>query len=316
MRNGDVICKIRAPFPSCEARGEDVIWNFELPSNDSPEYIMEIISQKDTVAIFEKGRMQHFLVNNDTLFYFGEQARRSHIIMDQRHPLLKYPFLYGDSISGKYNGSGQNESIHFSLIGSGYSVVDGKGYVTDGNDTIRNVIRIHVKDNYKMNYEDGLEETHVEERYLWYCAGSRYPIMEKIQMASSNYGREEVVDSVCYLNLPTMQLNLPIDEENEKILSEIRQQEQNGKKQAIEGVSAKCSDNGRVIEISYQQNLVTDIVFSACDLYGNILAYKQVINQDAGEWHDAIYLTHQPTSNTIAIVIRCGEQIFSLKLSV
>lgn len=316
MRDGDVICKIRVPFSSCEARGENVIWNFELPSNDSPEHIMEIISQNDTVAIFEKDRMQHFLVKNDTLFYWGEQARRSHMIMDQRRPLLKYPFLYGDSISGKYNGLGQNESIHFSLIGSGYSVVDGKGYITDGNDTIRNVIRIHVKDNYIMNYEDGQEETLVEERYLWYCAGFRYPIMESIQMASSNYGREVVVDSVCYLNLPTMQLNLPSDEENEIILSKISQQEQYKRDPAIERVLAKFSGDERAIEISYQQNLATDIVFSACDLYGNILAYKQVVNQNAGEWHESIYLTHQPIGNTIALVIRCGGQIFSIKLSV
>lgn len=92
--------------------------------------------------------------------------------MDQRRPQLKYPFSYGYSISGPYIESGQNEGIRFLLNGSGYSVFDGKGSVTDGYDAIRNVIRIHVKDNCIMNYEDGQEETSREDRYLWYCTGS------------------------------------------------------------------------------------------------------------------------------------------------
>lgn len=143
-RHGDMLCRVELPHVSEGQRGEASIWTLPAIPDDSSDHLQAIRSNGDTVVIYEQNRMLHFLVRGDTLYNKGEQSRRAYRIFSQERPELAYPFQYGDSISGSYESDCQYEGIRYVVSGSGYTVSDGMGLLTDGEDTLHHVLRIHL----------------------------------------------------------------------------------------------------------------------------------------------------------------------------
>ena len=154
LRHGDILCKIEVPYVDPGERGNESIWNLPEIPYDSLEWLQAINSNIDTVAIYESGRILHYFAHGDTLCEKGYQSPRAYKIYSQERPYLRYPFQYGDSISGCFKGECRSENDYFKVEGLGYTVSDGLGCLTDGEDTLRHVTRLHLVDDYVFAYAD------------------------------------------------------------------------------------------------------------------------------------------------------------------
>ncbi|MCF0180273.1 MAG: hypothetical protein HUJ97_08555, partial [Bacteroidales bacterium] len=242
-------------------RGSDIAWNLpEVPYNGK-EYLQAINSNTDTIAVCEEGRILHYLAKEDTLLLKGQQSPRAYRIYSQERPYMRYPFQYGDSISGNYKGYCRDENEYFTLEGFGYTIADGAGYLTDGEDTLKYVTRLHFSDDYVNNYSDGTAERMKEDRYMWYCAGSRYAVMESVK--TSRYENDDMVpiDSISYLYLPYMQLDLAEDAANDQLIAELVSTDAAKGLDAsvISTIDAMLSPDGRIVTVNYQLSSDSDI---------------------------------------------------------
>lgn len=322
LRHGDILCKIEVPYVEQGKRGSESIWRLPEIPDDGKESLQAINSNIDTIAIYEEGRILHYFTHGDTLTYKGQQSPRAYRIYSQERPYMRYPFQYGDSISGAYIGDCRDENEYFPVQGFGYTVADGFGSLTDGEDTLRHVTRIHFFDDLVYNYADGTSGHLVEERYMWYCAGYRYAVMESAKTSIYEDGKLQQIDSFSYLFLPYMQLALAEDEANDQLFAELAAADaaRNAISQgegvgSLASIYATLSADGRSIAIKYQLSTDSDISFYACDITGSLLGSAQYQNRAAGEWQDCLVLDHRPIGNALMLSIRCGNERISLKVS-
>ena len=142
-RSGDELCKLKISFVDEGDAGRNQVWRLGEANRKSRQVRQRISASGDTIAVFEAGRIRHFLMHSDTLMDKGWQSRRAYMLYDELRPTLRYPFAFGDSISGQFSGIGREENVDAARTGFGYTVADGTGILTDGLDTLHNVTRIH-----------------------------------------------------------------------------------------------------------------------------------------------------------------------------
>lgn len=322
MRSGDFLCKVTVDYIDAGESGSNKVWTLGQVTDQSKDFYLGIVSCGDTIAQFEKGCIHHYFMYGDTLSYKGYQQRRTYLLYNEGRSVLCYPFVYGDSISSHYTAEGIDEEFHVTVDGWGYTVADGTGILTDGEDTLRNVTRLHMFDEYVEYYD---EETTIRlrsEQFLWYCAGYRYPVMESLRhIAIEDETTEIPLDSVTYLYLPAMQNNLKEDADNNAILTmfaEAYGQEmlQNGNTAStLSDVHANLSSDGRNLTVSYSLSVLGNLAIYACDVMGNILGSCQCQNRDAGLWQECITLSRTPVANVLMLNIRCNGETTSIKVN-
>ena len=321
LRHGDILSRVEVPYMSEGQRGEGAVWMLPVIPDDSPEFLQSILSNGDTTVIYEKGRMLHYIVRGDTLFNKGEQSRRTYRIYSDERPELIYPYQYGDSLAGCYEGNCMYEDVRYSVRGSGYTVADGVGVLTDGEDTLHHVIRIHLHDDFIDDYGDGVIDQKFTERYRWYCMGYRYPVMETLITYRQEEEEQPQFSSVTYLYLPVMQMGLEEDVPNEELLAQLESSGSGGQGGGqgvsgnLESIDASLSSDGLSLTINYTLGSSIDITFYACDIMGNMLGTSHYQNREAGEWQECLTLSRRPIGNALMLSIRCGEQQLSMKVS-
>ena len=312
-RNGDALCKVQVAYVSPGEKGQDAVWQLGEINRHSEEFMQGIASNGDTIAVFEPTRIVHYVVHGDTLWDKGEQQRRTYRIYSNERPVLRYPFAYGDSIGGTFTARGIDEGIDLMVTGSGYSVADGTGLLTDGIDTLRHILRLHLEDCYTEDYGGQTQLHYVRQHYMWYCAGYRYPVQESFHWSIQEGDQLHPVDSVTYLYLPDMQLELAEDLVNDSIRKQIALWDaQNGKEggiSALADIAATLSPDGRTLTIDYTlTDGATDLTFLACDVMGNVLGSKRIDNIEAGDHQETMTLSRKPVGNAVLLHIECGEE--------
>lgn len=322
LRHGDILCKMEVPYVEAGEQGEEVVWQLGEITDDSREYLQTINSNGDTIAIYEEGRILHYLMRNDTLYNKGMQSRRTYRIFSEERPVLHYPFQYGDSIAGTYAGNGREENYTYQVQGFGYTVADGAGMLTDGVDTLRHIVRLHQVDDYYLD-DRKTEPIHItEEHYQWYCAGYRYAIMESVRTIYCESTKRIPLDSITYLYLPVMQCELAEDEANEALLENLALLDATGSApslmldNALSAINATLSSDGTMLNIDYELDRDTPISFYACDIMGVLLASAQYLTREAGVCHDQLILARRPIGNTLMLRVQCGTQTLLLKVAV
>lgn len=321
-RHDDILCKIEVPHVEQGESGSNVIWYLPAIPDDGKEYLQTINSNTDTIAVYEEGRIQHFMMRNDTLYDKGEQSRRAHKIYSQERPVMHYPFGYGDRIEGRYTGEGRYETLTYTIAGYGYTEADGMGVLTDGEDTLRHVIRLHMHDEYTLDYGQNLPLQHlVEERYIWYCTGYRYPVQEKWQLSLREGDILTSLDSTAFLYLPVMQHeDLAEDPENAQILEDLVGPECSAQDSVFpnspfSAICAALSPDGMTLTLSYELDSDAPLYIVVSDIMGSILGYAHYASRPAGTWQEHINLSRRPVGGIVAINVECGTQSLTMKVS-
>ena len=316
MRNGDNLCRLEIPYVWPGESGRERTWQLGTAKKESPESWKEIISTKDSVAVIGDYDISHFHVSNDSLIFMGEQSRRSFRIFDEGRPELIYPFACGDSIQGGYSGYGKDEDLQYIFSGWGYTMADGEGILTDGTDTIHHVTRIHRHDIYTSTYTDTLVLNTEEDRYSWYSAGSRYPVMESISRKVSSHGIETGHEEVSYLFLPGWQTDLPEDEENEVLAAELKKIDEADilHENPASGISASLTGDGSVLVLSFHLGRTADVALYAVDVTGDVLLSEVMRDREPGDWNERFSLNRKPAGGTLMLTVRCAGQTVTVKV--
>ncbi len=322
-RSGDELCKLKISFVNEGDTGRNQVWRLGEPNKKSQQMRQRITASGDTIAVFEAGRIRHFLMLGNTLMDKGEQSRRAYMLYDELRPSLRYPFAFGDSISGKFSGIGREENVDAARTGFGYTVADGTGIVTDGLDTLRNVTRVHFRDDFTDTYfgADTTQFRTVIDRYAWFCAGFRYPVQESLRWFEADGDSLIPTDSTTYLYLPEMQLaDLADDAVNDSIRTLLANAAAagtsvaNGQISALRDLQAGISADGSRIDLSFSVTEPCNLSFIACDVVGNVIGSAHYANCAFGERQESIVLSRRPVGNTVMLRIESGNETQNMKV--
>lgn len=322
MRSNDLLCKEQVMYVDPGDRGVDCIWNLGHLSAHNKDVLQWIVAKEDTIAIMEQDRISHNIIRGDTLFDKGVQQRRSYCIYSEERPLIHYPFQYGDSIAGSYSGSGIDENTTLSVHGWGYTVADGMGLLTNGEDSLLHIVRIHMFDDCTESY-GGQDSIHIKkDHFFWYCEGYRYPIMESVLCrASIGDTLSLALDSVSYMYLPIFQETLGEDPANELLRAEIALADsiilkKSGSEDPLASCKAALSPDGKHLNINYELSSSVDITFCACDILGNMIGYSHHDNQGNGCWQENIAISRKPIGNVLLLEVFFGDHILEFKVCI
>ena len=332
-RDGDKLYRVVADDTSPGDRGEDCVWEMPSAQKDDKYFKQTIFLRNDSLTIVEGDLMLHYIATDKDLSMRGFQTREMYSVHDRLVPELKYPFAYGDSIAGTFSCK-TVYSATFSDEGEGfcYTVCDGRGVLTDGNQTLKDVLRVHHHDTIVSEYdnEDGDEEEHIvsevtEDKYLWYYAGCRYPVMDTRIITCKENGNVVSDTTFTSLYLPDLQLSeLAFDDANSQLIAQREAHEQspgpdgkgdNGEATFPIKTSASLQPNHNVIVLDYTVTEDTDATFYACDLAGRVLGCITHSSLSQGEHHETMVLNNRPVNSIVMLTIIAGDRKQVIKVS-
>lgn len=185
--SADSLQKSRIRIFSPGKSGRNKVWDFtkKLYYKDSHK-VMFMKDSTGVISVAEPGRVRYYRTTPDSLVLIGGETpleKREYVW--EKH-LVKFPLEFGDSIRKEFRCEGLYCGNHpFREEGTTLSKVDAEGSVVlAGNDTVRNVKRVHTIDTYSVCMDlnvaalDTAKLTHViDECYEWYLPESEYPII-------------------------------------------------------------------------------------------------------------------------------------------
>ena len=331
-RDGDKLYRIIADSASIGNRGENCIWMLPAAQRDD-KYLKQTISlRNDSLTIVEGNVMLHYQATDTLLSMRGYQTREMFSVYE--HPLLelKYPFAYGDSIAGSYScRTTYYNRFSIDETGSSYTVCDGKGMLTDGDESLKDVLRVHYHTTAISRYENVNEDSVesvlsevTEDKYLWYYSGCRYPVMDTRVIKCKNNG--ELVSDTTFTSLymPDVQLSeLSYDDVNSELIAKREALEQSNNQGGNDNgdgkpfpitMSANLQANHTEITLDYFVAEETDATFYACDMAGILLGRVAHLSLSKGEHHETMVLQKRPINSIVMLTMVVGNRQEVLKV--
>ena len=332
-RDGDKLYRIVVDETSLGDRGENCVWDLPPVQKDASFLRQVIYLRNDSLTIVEGDLMLHYIATDEKLSLRGFQRRDMFCVQDSLSLELKYPFAYGDSIADSYKRrTTYYDRFSIESEGSCYTVCDGKGVLTDGSETLKDVLRVHHHNTIisRYNETDGDNEEPVvsevtEDKYVWYYPGSRYPVMATRVIKTKTDG--EVVSDTIFTSLymPELQISeLPYDDANNQVIAQ-REANGQGSGKGDNGnqgdkpfpitMSASLQPGHTTINLDYFVTEDTDVTFFACDLAGRVLGSVSHISLSEGEYHETMVLNNRPINNVVMLTMIVGDTRKVVKVS-
>ena len=170
--------------------GANVIWDFSdlVPANKNltshmlnPSNLDNSVEIIQANAVIEEfGNHYYFKVTDKGLEQYGTVCCNTVTKFDVPFLKLKFPFAYGDKVSGNYSGTQQSQNAKIAVNGTYEVAGDAYGtLILPGNIAIENVLR--VKQTRTFNNEcNGITEI----TYRWYTDDVRYPLLVVIKLVT------------------------------------------------------------------------------------------------------------------------------------
>ena len=164
--------------------GPNVIWDFSglevtdktltshMLSNDVTEKTRTI--PQSNFVLEEFGNHFIFNVSKDKMEQYGTVSCNTVTIYDKPFLKLKFPFEFGDNVSGVYSGFQETENSLVQVNGSYNIEADAYGtLLLPNNVEVSNVLR--VKQTRNIQSDNGCSS--IEITYRWYAEQIRYPVL-------------------------------------------------------------------------------------------------------------------------------------------
>lgn len=242
-RSGDVLTRLPLEYFHEGDDGDGVVWDFSSLSDDSDsdgEIEVECFTDPDSdlLSLAGSDAVLRLSCVHDTLLVVGRETPLELIRYDIPQTVLTYPFSYGSSVSGPYEGRGTYSSrLNVRVSGSVHVESDAAGIIiTESCDTLCGVLRVHTVRTGSVGMyavTDSLfsDTSHVkqeiEERYEWYVRGCRYPLYE----TSSVTYYDDMTRVSCIRSASRISpdcVRLPDDPVNDSILAAAASADQSG----------------------------------------------------------------------------------------
>lgn len=331
-RDDDKLYRIVANDTTLGNRGDSCVWKLPAAQDDDNFFKQTVYLRNDSLTIVENDLMLHYIATEQGLSIRGFQTRDMYSVQDTLSLELKYPFAYGDSISDTFSRT----STYYNTFtvrenGSCYTVCDGRGILTDGEETLKDVLRVHYHSTTISEYnnvEDGNALPEVsevtEDKYVWYYPGCRYPVMDTRIITSKSNGEIIADTTFTSLYLPEVQLaELPYDDDNSELIAQREALEQSsgqggsddeGEKPFPITMSATLQANHTEITLDYFVSEETDATFYACDMAGRLLGCVTHLSLSEGEHHETMVLKNRPINSIVMLTMVVGNRQEVLKV--
>jgi hypothetical protein len=286
LQKGDVFVKQQMTYSDPGSSGEGLVWDFSSNSIKQNMYTVEYTCEDDSIITgTEHETMYKYHLCGDSLFLTGFENPAT--IMDYHTPLLvmKYPFVYPDSLFSSFCGIGNYFSDYKTSIEGSVDIhADGVGtLILSDKDTLGDVTRIctvrmssieMVTDSSQRDSVNKKQE--LEEIYQWYCRGYRYPLYETV--SHTYYYNQTPVSTyqTAFRYLPEDQLSLS-DSLNKSVIRQDSIDRQNsGLPPNV--IEYSVSVRNQVINIDYTLTRDAHIMALISDDMGVI--YKKTYSSD------------------------------------
>lgn len=294
----DSLLVYKLPYVPVGESGDGCIWNFTNASIEEADVIpMNFFAIQDNDMIQTGLHREHsnyyMSFVSDTLWQLGYETSKFRMHYSSPMPLLRFPFAYGDSLTGVISGRGQYcHSIPLSLEGKTTVQVDGVGRLVIPDMTIDSVLRVHSVSRYAQMSYTSTDVT--EDKYQWYSDYCRYPIWETVIVRAVTQS-DTVYTSSSYYN-PTEIDKIPehkpmsIDEKNEEADS------------LITHVSFLPNPVMTDLQVNYTLARVADVYVSV-HYDGGISTYRTSLSREQEGTHTVfVNMSGMPTGNYVVYV--------------
>jgi hypothetical protein len=233
-RDGDSMSRQILEFYSEGNEGQNVVWDFsslsKVSDSDEDVYVEYYIDPDSSrLSVVDGNVISRFSVFADSLQIAGRETILEWIQYDVPQTIMAYPFEYGNSISGSYDGHGTySSSLNVSVTGNLRIESDAEGIIiTDELDTLYNVLRVHTlrTGSVSMHHVTGAElsdsshmKQEIEERFEWYVRGFRYPLYETTSVTYYD-DMKMVYSTQTASRISPSDMYLPDDSVNDSILA-------------------------------------------------------------------------------------------------
>jgi len=332
-RDGDKLYRIVVNDAPPGNRGENCVWVLPSAKKDGNVFKQAIYLKNDSLTIVEGDLMLHYHATDKEMSMRGFQTRDLYSIQDRALPELKYPFTYGDSIDGAYSRKTTYFDT-FSIEGKGscYTVCDGWGVLTDGDETLKDVLRVHHHNTIISEYDNADDDTveHIvsevtEDKYLWYCSGCRYPVMDTRIINCKENGKVVSDTTFTSLYMPELQLSeLAYDDANSQLIALKEALENSSNQESSDNddetpfpitMSATLQPGHCEMLLNYTVAEDTDATFYAYDLAGRLLGFAAHASLNKGEYHEMMVLKSQPVNGIVMLTMVAGDRKDVIKVS-
>lgn len=285
MRDGDTIIHREVLFFDAGESGENVTWDFrEIKTGNN---VRKLWFKQDTVPAHIYGltlkAKQDYIFKNDSLSLAGYETALTSMKYDKPLTICTYPFAYGAHLLQPYHGTG-TYCRKYLLDHQGTMEVDADAYgtiYTDG-DTLHHVLRLHyIFSSAIRQYSEGdtLREKEdvkqrIEEQYLWYARGYRYPVLGTTSVTIYHNLQPVSCQQTAYSTLPSDQ-ELLDDEVNRQI------QISDSIAQAHQApiIHYQITTEGNAVIVSYTLDADANISAIVCDRMG--VVYRRATTTDS-----------------------------------
>ena len=321
-RDDDKLYRIVANDTTLGNKGDSCVWELPAVQDDDNFFKQTVFLRDDSLTIVEGDLMLHYIATDQGLFMRGFQTRDMYSVQDTLSQELKYPFAYGDSIADTFSRTC-------------YTVCDGRGVLTDGEEILKDVLRVHHHSTTISEYnnvEDGNALPEVsevtEDKYVWYYPGCRYPVMDTRIITSKSNGEIIADTTFTSLYLPEVQLaELPYDDDNSELIAQRGALEQSsdqggsdnegqdkGDKPFPITMTATLQPNHTEITLDYFVSEETNAIFYACDMAGRLLGCVTHLSLSEGEHHETMVLKNRPINSIVMLTMVVGDRQEVLKV--
>ncbi|HAN76414.1 MAG TPA: hypothetical protein DCQ31_00905 [Bacteroidales bacterium] len=195
QRAGDMVTKQRIQYIEPGAVGTNAVWDFSAGScqaTNSAEIFDAALTEKSALfananaSIAEGDKYFYYRNTNTESEYIGMAGIESIIMFNEPIVQMRYPFAFGEKISGIFTGSGMYNSVISSNIKGDYTIeADGQGtLLLPGGVKLQNVLRIKsVRNTIEVTACSHTETKAL--KYSWFIAGERYPVA--VTLINSTY---------------------------------------------------------------------------------------------------------------------------------
>lgn len=223
----DSLWAYRLPYIYVTDTGRNCIWDFSNISTDTADIVdIHYYNSSDTdtcyIGLHREHAHYYYQLAQDTLWQIGYETSRTHVLYSFPLPVMRYPFVYGDSLSGFFDGNGQYcHILPFSIEGAFSTTATAIGQLKLPDIQIDTVLHVRSIINYheKKHAQNNISE----ERHLWYSPYCRYPVFETILVHTVTKTDTISVASAYYI--PQEQKDMPkredLDEKPENAMDSL-----------------------------------------------------------------------------------------------
>ncbi len=319
-RETDTIVRCEAVYLPAGPDGEDVLWDFS--GDISTTDIHRVYFTSDSLGnllCMEPSRILKYRLTGDSLMLTGYETRLRSMAYTPSICMTAFPCGLGDTQNGEFRGSGMYcQRLSIETEGTSSFEVDGSGSIClSEGDTLRNALRLHYlkTGSVWMHEPDDTTEIdpskrrqEIEERYLWYVRGFRYPVLETVTVTF--YDNLSLVSEhqEAYLSLPDWQQCL-----NDSVNMEIQAADSLAHAQQAMTPNMEYTiqlDSSGLLRVNYSVTAASNITFLICNAMG-ITYVSASTRKEAGSGYTADFDCSGLLHGTYLLYINCHGQVYS-----